>query len=162
IQSNGILGHSASGQILVNEGTLRKSAGGGTSEMRMRLDNIGTVEVETGTLAFVRGGNSTGSFWVDAGATLELQTHDDQVPHAITPDPSSSLAGDGRLLLSGRSVRLAGSGLVDVQTLELTGGGGSSAGRLQLDRDAAIPEVLLHGKLAGSGALTVSESLLWT
>jgi hypothetical protein len=75
IRSNGYLGHNANGRILINEGTLRKSGGGDASEIRMRLENTGAVDVHSGTLAVLgRGGFSTGDLVFDAGTTLEFPT----------------------------------------------------------------------------------------
>src|SRR5690606_4892211 len=61
---------------LINQGTVRKSAGNGLSEIGIAFNlEGGTVEVESGTLRLSRGGTSSGgTLTVNGGAALELGT----------------------------------------------------------------------------------------
>jgi hypothetical protein len=53
-----------------NAGTLRKSAGSGTTVIYPIMNNTGTVDAETGTLSFQGGGTIDGLFHAAAGATI--------------------------------------------------------------------------------------------
>jgi hypothetical protein len=165
IQSNALLGHNAglSGRVLINEGTLRKSGGSGTSEFRVRLENTGTVDVQSGTLALGRGGFSTGHLSFEAGTTLEFK-HNSAFTGAyslftLSLDDGGSLVGQGRMLVAaGDGVFIEGDGLMDVAQVEII-----NPGKLYLNRDVSIPEVLISGgRLLGTGTLTVVESMQWT
>jgi hypothetical protein len=56
-------------EVIVNQGTLRKSGGSGTSYIYPRLNNSGTVDAQSGTLS-LNNGNGAGLFLAEAGATL--------------------------------------------------------------------------------------------
>src|SRR5262249_2831908 len=68
--------NSGAAPTFTNQGTLKKSAGGGTSTFDGAFHNTGTVDVRSGTLLLNNGGpvgsggSSSGSFTVAAGATL--------------------------------------------------------------------------------------------
>ena len=63
IQVDGIFGSSGSDYpVFVNQGLFRKSGGNGTTNLHVQLNNSGTVEVQSGTLAI-------GSFIQTAGTT---------------------------------------------------------------------------------------------
>ena len=54
----------------INQGTVRKSGGTGTSGINPIFKNFGTVDVQTGTVSVNGGGNGIGTFNAEAGATL--------------------------------------------------------------------------------------------
>ncbi len=60
--------------MLNNAGTLKKSAGTGTSTINSAwtVNNTGTIEVNTGTLSLQGGGTSTGAFNTAAGSALNF------------------------------------------------------------------------------------------
>ncbi len=161
IRTNGTAG--ATGSVLNNSGTVRKSAGTGRTEFAMVLNSTNLVEVQAGTLAFTRGGVSSGNFLLDAGTTLELvgsQPGFFTSSHTITLGPADRLAGQGRLLVGAEKIILQGSGLVAPGILEV---GGSSFAGLELNTDASIPNVIVaSGRLGGTGTLTVTETMNWT
>ena len=97
-----------------NTGTIRKTAGTGRNEVSVVLDNDGTVDVQTGTLAFIAGGagESTGSYTV--GGTLEL----DGV-HTIGAGGSITGGGTFRVLAGTTTIN----GTYNVTTTEVTGSG---------------------------------------
>src|SRR5207245_1674928 len=75
---NGIFNNGGSNPF-DNAGTLRKSAGSGTSSLNVDIDNIGTVEVDSGTLELTgaipqfSGDTLTGGGWtVLNGSTLSV------------------------------------------------------------------------------------------
>jgi hypothetical protein len=53
-----------------NAGTLRKSAGSGTTQIYVIVNNTGTVDAETGTLSLRGGGTIDGQFHAAAGAAV--------------------------------------------------------------------------------------------
>src|ERR1017187_1960813 len=55
-----------------NAGTVRKSAGTGTSSISVQFDNTGIVEADTGTIAFQEGysGNSSANLVISVGGAL--------------------------------------------------------------------------------------------
>jgi hypothetical protein len=59
---------------LVNRGTLEGTVGGGSSNVAVVLSNSGTVNAASGTLGLTGGisGDSTGSFVIGSGGTMEL------------------------------------------------------------------------------------------
>jgi len=75
-----------------NAGTLRKSAGVGVSVIQMALNNTGTVEVQSGTLAFFSGYTQTAGSTILNGGDLESTTALDI--------QGGSLSGDGTIFAS--------------------------------------------------------------
>ena len=54
-------------EVMVNQGTVRKSGGSGTSVLQPTLNNSGTLDAESGTLSLYNG-NGAGLFLTGAGA----------------------------------------------------------------------------------------------
>jgi hypothetical protein len=141
---------SAYGQSsLVNAGLIRKTAGTGTSTIGLpdhfvssaafgTIDNTGTIEADSGTLALTRttginqlsGGNLTGGTWVAAGgATLAF------------PEGTSITASAANVTLSGSGVSITG-----------LAGLASSSGSLTLTGGASFTTA---GDFTNSGSLTI-------
>ncbi len=59
---------------ITNSGTLRKSAGSGTSTINAIFNSTGTIEAQTGTLNFGNGGTVTNTITADTGATINLSS----------------------------------------------------------------------------------------
>ncbi len=55
-----------------NSGTIEKTAGGGTTQLRTILTNTGTIDVQTGTIAFFAGQGTGGTYKTSTGAFLDL------------------------------------------------------------------------------------------
>ncbi|MBL8481950.1 MAG: choice-of-anchor D domain-containing protein, partial [Rhodocyclaceae bacterium] len=55
-----------------NSGTLRKSAGAGTTSVQVEFNNSGSVEVQSGTINLSAGGAHTGNFSTAAATTLQF------------------------------------------------------------------------------------------
>src|ERR1035441_8085446 len=70
IQSDELLGNYTGTEGFSNAGAVRKSAGSGTTSFYPRIINTGSVDVESGTLAFVSSGTIDGQFYAAAGATI--------------------------------------------------------------------------------------------
>ncbi|PPD05625.1 MAG: hypothetical protein CTY29_00125 [Methylobacter sp.] len=58
--------------LIDNQGILSKTAGTGTTNIDARLNNTGTVNIQTGTLSLRGGSTSSGDFNVAAGSTLDF------------------------------------------------------------------------------------------
>jgi len=135
--------------VFTNLGTVRKSAGTGTTRLDVVMNNAGGVEVNAGILS-VSNGSSSGSFAVAAGATLRF------LPGSYVLTASSDVSGDGRVRFgNGSSVTLAGS--YNVADTVIEGGtasfdGDASAGTLTED----------SGTFTGTGTLSVNGLLTWT
>ena len=85
---------------LINQGTVRKSAGSGSSSINPPFYNSGTLDVQSGTVAITGGGGGAGVFQAAAGATVAYPA-DYEVDGVIT--------GSGTNLLSGGVFTLKGS-----------------------------------------------------
>ena len=96
------LGNFVGDSVFNNAGTLHKSASNGISEISLVLNNRGAVEVQSGTLRLSSGGDSTGSFTIDAGATLDFAGAD----HLL--EESAVLTDNGRLTVTRGTLYYAG------------------------------------------------------
>ncbi len=134
---------------LVNAGTLRK-VGGNPSTFNGFVTNSGQVAVEGGSLQFGQG-DSTGSYQLDTGTTLVLCNCFNHIF-----EPSSSITGTGRLLVTGSTHVVSGTlGLPLVQVL---------GGTLQIDSVGAntavtLPALEVDGTLRGSRTISVTQML---
>ena len=135
-------------ELLVNQGTLRKSGGTGTSTISPMLNNSGLVDAQTGTVSINGGGNDVGIFQADGGATLMLSGGTSTLASPI------QFTGAGTNLITGGTLTLSGS-LTPPKPLLVTGG------TLALNGLVTISNLTLVGSatLAGTngiiaGALT--------
>ena len=58
--------------VITNEGTFKKSAGGGAASIAPAFNNTGVVEGDSGVLSLQGGGTSSGSFVVGAGGDVQF------------------------------------------------------------------------------------------
>ena len=137
-----------------NLGTLRKSAGMGTSTIDVAVNNSSPVEVQTGRLSLTRGGTSSGDFTVSSGAILDFGGG----THNIALDDGKSISGAGRVRFSAGITNISGNGDYNV-----TGNTEVTGGTVNFNRNASTVNALLNaGTLAGSGIVTVTGNLDWT
>ena len=61
-------------EFFQNAGTVRKSAGAGTTSFNVAFTNAGTVDAQSGTIQFGGGGNIGGGYNTAAGATIQFTT----------------------------------------------------------------------------------------
>ena len=99
---------------LLNQGTVRKSGGTGTSTINPTFNNSGTLDVQTGTVSVSGGGNgnSNGVFQTEAGATLLF-------PNNYAAYSGVQFTGIGTNLLTGGTFML--NGLITISNLTLAG-----------------------------------------
>jgi len=83
-----------------NTGTLKKSAGTGTSFVQLPFVNDGVVLVQTGTINSNQGGSSTGSFGLSAGTTLQFGGG------TFSLNAGTTFTGIGNLLLSAATLNV--------------------------------------------------------
>jgi hypothetical protein len=162
-----------------NSGTLRKSAGSATTALGgFDLNNSGSVEVEIGTLQ-VLGGNSSGAFIVDPGATLEFSSPGFALAmHTVTGSVHVPIGGtlrfagfastanfNGQADVTGQIVTTIGTGNfsataspgVAASSLTISGGG-----TLSFAGPASTVGVSHgNGTLGGAGTLTVTGLYDW-
>ncbi len=161
---------------LTNAGTLRKSGGTGTATIALPVDNQGTVDVESGTLALasLADGTLSGGTYQLAGTllvpgldiTANAGTLRLAASGALSDGTGDALAGlatnTGTLELDGRDLALTGglanSGTVRLGGATLTTAGPyvQSAGLTSLDGGtlhAGAPVQLDGGQLAGTGTV---------
>ena len=134
-----------------NAGTLRKSAGAGTSITPAVFNNTGTVEVQTGTLSLEGGGISSGLFDVTSGATLQFN-------------------GNTHVWQSGVTCNAAGllkiaSGTVQIDAAVTLDGGVNVVNGTLIGNDAMLlngASTFSGGTLTGSGAVTFNAPATWS
>jgi uncharacterized repeat protein (TIGR01451 family) len=139
----------SSTRTLLNAGTVRKSAGTGTTVWQDVFNNTGTVEVQAGTLQLTGSGLSSGAFTGAAGTVLEWSAGTHQLANGTT----FGLTGTRRV--SGGTVDvLAGASLSAAGVLEVTGGTLGGAGAITVPADGAFSWTA--GTLGTGGVFTVS------
>lgn len=88
-------------------GIVRKSAGSGVSTIQWNLDNLGAIEIQTGTLQFQTGRVTlAGNTSISIGAVLDFNSSGSR--HALVG--GGSITGSGLVLVSGATVELTGEG----------------------------------------------------
>src|SRR5262249_53789577 len=114
------------------------------------LQNTGTIAVQSGTLLLSGVGNSSGAFTAGTGATLEFGG-----PLQVLQQ-ASDVSGTG-------DVRFTGGTTYVFCSYHFDGTSTLVAGTVNFLSDATLARlVLTGGKLAGSGTVTVTDSLDWT
>jgi uncharacterized repeat protein (TIGR01451 family) len=140
-----------------NSGTLRKSAGTGTSPVSgVLVNNTGTVQALSGTLSLAGGGTSTGNFIAMAGATLDFGGG----TQAITLGPSNNISGAGSVSFSGGTTTIGGMGTYAVTGATVI----YSNGTMNMDLDGTTANMTLkdYSTLGGSHAITVTNTMAWS
>ncbi len=136
-----------------NMGTLRKSAGTGTSTFDVQMNNTSLLDVQSGVVRLTRGGNSTGDHIVAGSAELDFGGG----THAITLGATRSLSGAGTARFSGATVTIDGEGTYHPATTVVSGG------TAQFNRDVSSDHLVLSGgALAGAAVFTVGQAMTWT
>ena len=156
MKSNAVFDYTTAGGVpqFNNLGTLRKSAGTGTSTIDIPVNSSSPVEVQTGTLNLTRGGTSSGNFTVSSGTVL----HFGGGTHTITLGDGESISAAGRVRFSAGTTSIGGAGDYNV-----TGNTEVTGGMVNFNGSAATVNALLSGgTLGGSGTLSVTGNLDWT
>jgi hypothetical protein len=128
-------------------GSLVRDTSTGTQTIEPRVDNDGTVSVQTGTLNMHEGdaGTTTGSYAVSSGATLEVSS-------SSSTFDAPSISGSGTLDISGSHFTIGASDTFALPTIDMDGDG-----TLTLNKDLSLPTLVsAGGHRDGSGTLTVT------
>ncbi len=139
-----------SGAHFINDGEFIRTTSTGSQSFSLTFDNAWTVDVQTGTLALNASGVHSGAFTVAADATLRFDsgTHD--------LGPTSSVTGDGTIVLDAASVVVDG-------TFAPSGPTQFSSGNVIFNVDTTLPTFTqFGGSLQGAATLTVQGLLTWT
>ncbi|HXG46173.1 MAG TPA: CARDB domain-containing protein, partial [Methylomirabilota bacterium] len=145
--------------VLVNTGTIRKSAGTGTTRLGINsswpvsFQNTGLVECLSGVLQFFGGGTLDGSFATLAGARIEFTGG----TYTQTGYGSPLITGTGEVRFTGGTIRL----LDRIPNLRLTGGTALLLPDFQVT--GAISNLVLEGTTLGgtnrvTGTLTFQST----
>jgi hypothetical protein len=155
IMSGGVLNITGDGDLVVfqagthtfnNAGTVNRS-GAGATDVGMTANNNGTINVTAGTLGLDAGGAHTGSFAVNAGATLRFGGI-----HSLAP--ASSVSGAGAVEISAGSATFDGS--FGISSLLVNGA-------TLINTNSVVTALTLSGgSLGGSGNVVVTGTLSWT
>ncbi|MFO0828334.1 MAG: hypothetical protein U0572_09300 [Phycisphaerales bacterium] len=157
------LAQSVGTNALNNAGTINKS--GGSSLIGFSLNNSGVVNVDSGTLT-VNGGTNTGTYSVDAGATLVFDNNH-------THGPASLVTGAGTINFTGGTNSFPAGTFAPSGTFNVNSGGSvvlNSAvqpstigspivGSLTQIADQTFPAVTVTGTLNGAGTFTFPDGL---
>ena len=92
--------HAGANAYFVNEGTVHKTAGGGSTYIWVPFYNLGLVSVAQGTLTFYNGGSIGGSFSAASGAGIAFSGGDFTGAGAVVSGPGVVQFNGGNLLLS--------------------------------------------------------------
>ncbi|MBS0658470.1 MAG: PEP-CTERM sorting domain-containing protein [Verrucomicrobia bacterium] len=132
------------GNAFFNTGVFNRTTSTGTfSVSNVAFHNAGTVNVQSGTLALLGGGSSTGAFNVSSGATLRLS--------GATFAAGSSVNGAGTFEISG-TLRVSGNTSLSSGNTSLLGGIDFTAP----GATATVSSLNLAGDLQGPGTLRLA------
>lgn len=136
--------------IFVNAGTFTKSGSGTTTEIDVAFNNLGTVNVTSGTLALSAISTASGPFSVSAGANLSFLSG----AHTYT---AAATIGGGTVSFVGGTVTLAGS----YSAASTTIGGASVAFNHPTNATGSV--AFSSGVFSGGGRFAVNDgTFTWT
>ncbi len=154
-----------------NVGTLRKSAGTGTSTIDIAFNNTGAVDVQTGTLSLTKGGASDNGFSGAAGTTLEFGggTHTlnagatVSIPNVIfssgTVSLSDSYNATTNTTVSGGTANFNGTVTSVGSSVTVSNGTANFSSASSI---STVTATLAGGTLTGSSSVTVTGTLNWS
>jgi hypothetical protein len=137
--------------LFANSGTIRKSAGTGTSTISVACNNSGQVQVQTGTLSFTGGGAHSGQYTTTNGSVLSFNGG----THLL--QNGSSVSGPGALSV--------GTGIVNVQGAFNVNWLTNSGGTVNFNEFATVYPTnvtLIGGTLSGSNTVAIGGLFAWS
>ncbi len=167
--------------VFDNAGAFIKAGGSGLTGFQLfPLNNSGSIQVQSGTLALSDNGDSTGSFQVFAGAILGFGFGSASGTNTQTLEPPSRISGAGTVVFEGGTVNIQGTydlgntgttqftfgethftGLVASLGKVLAMSGGTAD--FSSGQPVTVPELdLAGGTLAGSDNVVITRTLDWT
>jgi fibronectin-binding autotransporter adhesin len=156
--------------LIANSGTMRKTAGAGTTTCTVRCNNAGSVLVNSGTLALTLA-DSSGSFSTSLGNTLSINGLATLLPSATidgvgnfavtsgTLTNNGSFHVDGTNTFTGGSITFNGSCFITNSPLVINGGTAIFNGTGLITPGSLA---ISAGNLQGSMPVTVPGMITWT
>ncbi len=141
-------GGNAANTYFINNGTMTKLAGTGTTYVNVPFDNAGAVDASSGTINFQDGGPISGTFNAASGTAFVFSGGN------FTAGNSPTLAGPGSFQFTGGSLLL---GSTIIPNLQMTGGTVNLGAGFQ---GGTITNLTLSGSTL-PGANTVSGAMNW-
>ncbi len=150
--STGTLGGAA--PSITNTGTIRKTAGAGTTTIQQAMNNDGTLDVQSGTINLGGGGTSGGAYQAGPAGTLAFTN----LTHTL--GAGASVTGSGTIQVGGGTVLLqAGSSFTPTGPTQISGGTLDVA----TGANATVQAIAMSsGVQRGTGTLTINGRLDWT
>jgi hypothetical protein len=161
VQVEKLMFQSGGSSLFVNQGTVRKATGTGTTTITLPFNNNGTVDLLSGALDFNVSGTSAGQFNGAAGTTLGFNNQtltassSINVPTLVISGGTNSIAGtynvNGTSTING-TVTITGNVLSVGNLLDING-------RVDFNSNNIIaPTINVDGTLAGSANVTTTAS----
>jgi hypothetical protein len=156
--------------LILNAGTMRKTAGTGTTTSTVRCNNTGSVQVNSGTLALTLA-DSSGSFSMSLGNTLSVNGNATLLPSATidgvgnfavttgTLTNNGTFHVDGTNTLTSGSITFNGSCFITNGPLVINGGTATFNGTSLITPGSLSVSA---GSLQGSMPVTVPGLISWT
>lgn len=148
------------GSTFTNVGTVTKSAGSGTTDIRPAFNNTGTLNVNTGTVLLSGTGGtstSTGAFNIAAGSTLKFGgVHLLNAGTTISETPSSVFFLDNGEVTLAVPLVLTGDLRVIGGFAKLTVNAGATLNTLTLNSSSIVADLFVN-----PGTTTVSGLMTW-
>jgi hypothetical protein len=157
---------SGSTAAVINQGIFQKTGSATDSQISVRFDNAGTVDVESGTLKLTNGGTDLGATYTGAG-TVEFAGGVRTIDNASSITPANVTFSGGQTTISG-TYNVAGTTTISGGTAVLAGpvinlGTQLEINSGELDLGAANASLAsmtqVTGELSGSGTVTVNGVL---
>ena len=136
IQNDQVLDLYIGGATFLNEGTVTKSSGGGSTSFEVSFNNRGSVQIQSGKIRLTTGSDSSATYDISSGATLQIYAG---TTHRMD------------------DVTISGSGDFDVfgGTLEASGKG------VNINASTAFKLSATSSGIDGDGPLTVNGTFQW-
>ena len=139
---------------MLSGGLLKKSAGSGTSNLDIAVDNDGSVQALSGTLSLGEGSgaghSSTGSFSASAGNTLEFRGNTQDMSGTASVSGAGTIQqNSGTTTFGGASWNVSGS------TNEV------ASGQINFNAAGTTANGTENGNIGGSGNFTITGNYSW-
>ena len=156
--------------FLANAGTLRKTAGAGTSTLTLPCSNSGAVQVNSGTLALTLA-NGSGSFTASANSTLSVNGTATLSGSASLGGPGNftvtlgAITNNGSFSVQGTNTFSGGTAVLNGPCLVTNGTIVVAVGTTVFSGSGTVAPMALNlvsGSLLGSMNLAVAGATTWT
>jgi phage baseplate assembly protein gpV len=172
-QGDATLSNLSGGGAFINNGTLRKSAGVGTTTIAASLSSAGSVDVQSGTLSFNLGGSASGAFTGSAGAALRFAGGTMSLEWTSSVNVATTRFDSGTISVAGSyaasaATQVGGGNVTFTSEANVTSVGPAlsiTSGSANFSSGETIAPATLTisgGELTGSDTVTVSGLVTWS